>query len=44
VTTNELGFYEAGHLVSGNYQVTVQASGFSNEIRSGLTLFATLAK
>src|SRR5215472_17565083 len=36
--TNESGFYDATLLVSGNYQVVVEATGFSKAIRKGLVL------
>jgi len=36
--TNESGFYDATLLVSGNYQVVVEAAGFSKAIRKGLVL------
>ncbi len=37
-TTNSTGYYEAPLLIPGNYQMSVQASGFKKLVRSGLTL------
>ena len=36
--TNDSGYYDANLLVSGNYQVAVEAAGFSKAIRKGLVL------
>jgi len=38
--TNESGYYEAPLLIIGNYQVTVEATGFRKELREGLVLVA----
>ena len=38
--TNESGYYEAPLLIIGNYQVTVEATGFKKELREGLVLAA----
>ena len=38
VTTNAAGLYTAPNLLPGSYEVTVTASGFSTEVRSGITL------
>src|SRR5438093_7312558 len=38
VTTNETGRYSAPALGLGNYQVTVQLSGFQSQVRSGIAL------
>ncbi len=36
--TNETGYYEAGLLMPGQYQVNIQADGFRSFQRSGITL------
>ena len=38
VKTDSAGFYTAPNLVPGSYEVTVTASGFVTEVRSGITL------
>ncbi|MEK7409664.1 MAG: carboxypeptidase-like regulatory domain-containing protein [Acidobacteriota bacterium] len=38
LVTNTSGYYEAPPLLHGNYQVTVEAAGFTKAVRSGLTL------
>src|SRR5258706_6217456 len=38
VTTDASGTYSAGNLRAGDYQVRVTATGFSVEVRSGITL------
>src|SRR5436190_7633072 len=38
LTTNETGYYEANLLISGNYRVTVEKTGFRKLIRSGIVL------
>src|SRR5207237_360816 len=38
VVTNETGRYSAPALGLGNYQVTVQLSGFQTQVRSGIAL------
>lgn len=38
VTTNEIGRYSAPALGLGNYQVSVQLSGFQSQVRSGIVL------
>lgn len=38
VKTNGAGFYNAPTLLPGNYDVTVTASGFKTEVRTGITL------
>ncbi len=37
-TDNAAGFYTAPNLLPGKYEVTVVATGFSTEVRSGITL------
>lgn len=36
--TNETGYYEANLLLSGDYEVSVDASGFKRSLRRGITL------
>jgi hypothetical protein len=38
VTTNDIGIYNAGNLLPGDYQVNVVATGFAPQQRSGLSL------
>jgi len=38
VTTNSDGFYSAPNLLPGNYEVAVQATGFSKVVQKGITL------
>ena len=38
VYTNSAGFYTAPNLLPGNYEVSVTATGFSKEVRTGITL------
>jgi hypothetical protein len=38
VTADPAGFYTAPNLIPGTYEVTATASGFSTEVRSGITL------
>jgi hypothetical protein len=38
VTTNADGFYSAANLVPGNYEVSVSAPGFNNEIKKGIVI------
>ena len=38
--TNESGYFEAQLLIPGNYQVSVEATGFRTELREGLVLAA----
>jgi hypothetical protein len=38
VTTNSDGFYNAVNLLPGEYQVTITATGFNTEVKSGITM------
>jgi hypothetical protein len=38
VTTNTDGFYTAVNLLPGDYQVTISATGFNTEVKSGITM------
>jgi hypothetical protein len=38
VKTNDSGLYSAPNLLPGSYEVTVTVSGFSTEVRTGITL------
>jgi hypothetical protein len=38
VTTNADGFYNAVNLLPGEYQVTITATGFNTEVKSGITM------
>src|SRR2546428_1176399 len=38
VVTDSAGFYSAPNLLPGNYEITMTASGFSTQVRSGVTL------
>lgn len=38
VNTNSAGFYTAPNLLPGQYEVSVSATGFATEVRSGITL------
>ena len=38
VVTDNAGFYSAPNLLPGNYEITMTASGFSTQVRSGVTL------
>src|SRR6202043_846366 len=38
VTTNADGFYTAVNLLPGEYQVTISATGFNTEIKTGITM------
>ena len=38
VTADSVGFYTAPNLLPGNYSVTFSSSGFSTEVRNGITL------
>lgn len=37
-TTNETGYYEAGLLMPGNYEITAEMAGFKKLLRKGLVL------
>lgn len=37
-STNEAGIYQASYLIPGNYQITVEVSGFKKYIRDGIVL------
>src|ERR1700721_1959761 len=39
VTTNEHGFCTAVNLLAGSYQVTISATGFHTEAKSGITMY-----
>ncbi len=39
VTTNDHGFYTAVNLLAGSYQVTISATGFDTEAKSGITMY-----
>ena len=39
VTTNDHGFYTAVNLLAGSYQVTISATGFDAEAKSGITMY-----
>ena len=39
LTTNDHGFYTAVNLLAGSYQVTISATGFDTEIKSGITMY-----
>src|SRR5205085_8696731 len=38
LTTDAAGFYTAPNLLPGTYEVTVSASGFATQVRSGIVL------
>ncbi len=38
ITTNADGFYTAVNLLPGDYQVTISATGFNTEVKSGITM------
>jgi hypothetical protein len=38
VRSNETGYYEANFLLAGNYEVRVEAPGFKQSVRRGITL------
>ena len=38
VTTDKNGFYSAPNLLPGNYEVSVSATGFSSQVKKGVTL------
>ena len=38
VTTNTDGFYTAVNLLPGEYQVTISATGFNKEVKTGITM------
>src|SRR5229473_2761233 len=38
VTTNTDGFYTAVNLLPGEYQVTISATGFNTEVKTGITM------
>src|SRR5215471_4436655 len=38
LTTNDTGYYEANLLISGNYRLTVEKTGFRKLIRSGIVV------
>jgi len=38
VTTDSAGFYTAPNLLPGTYEVRVTATGFSTQVRTGITL------
>ena len=38
VTTNTDGFYTAVNLLPGEYQITISATGFNTEIKTGITM------
>src|ERR1700730_1567373 len=38
VTTNADGFYNAVNLLAGEYQVTITATGFNTEVKTGITM------
>ena len=38
ITTNDKGFYDAPNLLAGDYRVTVSATGFSTQEKTGITL------
>jgi hypothetical protein len=38
VTTNSDGFYIAVNLLPGDYQVTISATGFNTEVKTGITM------
>jgi carboxypeptidase family protein len=38
VTTGAMGFYSSANLVPGTYEMTVEASGFSTQVRTGIAV------
>jgi outer membrane receptor protein involved in Fe transport len=38
VTTDAAGFYSSPNLLPGNYEITVSASGFATQVRTGVSL------
>ena len=38
ITSDTAGFYTAPNLLPGNYEITVSASGFATQLRTGITL------
>jgi hypothetical protein len=38
VTTNTDGFYTAVNLLAGEYQITISATGFNTEVKTGITM------